>query len=231
MTNAPGYCAPEVAEHTIGLMLALDRKIPFFDRQVRKGHWNPTEGYPLYRIAGKTVGLVFFGEIPKRMVPVLKAFEMKILVYAPTKSGEYLSSFGCKKVELEELLHESDFVSLHCPLIKGVTEHLIGEAELKKMKPTSFLINTARGAIVDEKALVKALRQGWIRGAGIDVLEREQSAESDLTDMEERVVITPHAAYISEDALHEGRRIALEQLVSCIIMEERPKNAVNEIKL
>lgn len=227
-TNAPGFCAPEVALHVTGLIIDLARKITFFDKSVRSGQWNPFLGYPLERIEGKTVGLVFFGEIPQKLVPMLQGIGLEILVYAPTKTEAYLAQWGCKKASsLDELLMSSDFVSLHCPLIKEVTYHLIGEAELKKMKKTAFLINTSRGAVVDEKALVKALDQGLIQGAGIDVIEDEVNEKSDLFRFNERVVITPHAAFISEDSFYGARRIALEQLVQCLVKKERPSNLIN----
>jgi D-3-phosphoglycerate dehydrogenase len=229
LTNAPEFCAPEVALHVTGMIIDLVRKITFFDKSVRAGKWDPLIGYKTERIEGKTVGLVFFGAIPKLMVPMLKGLGLHILVYAPTKTKEYLESFGCKKAEtLDELLENSDFVSLHCPLIKGVTEHLIGEKELKKMKKSAFLINAARGSIVDEPALVKALKEGWIKGAGIDVIEDEANEKSDLFEFNDNVVITPHAAFISEDSFFGARKIALEQLVQRLSKKQVPTNLINK---
>ncbi|MCI1956662.1 MAG: C-terminal binding protein [Oscillospiraceae bacterium] len=227
VTNTPGFCAEEVATHAVGLMMDLARKITYFDRTVRQGKWDPLLGYPLHRMSGKTVGLVYFGNIPKRMVPILHALQMRILVFAPTKSKEYLAEFGCEKAEmLEELLERSDFVSLHTPLMPSTT-HLIGEGELKKMKKTAFLINTARGAVVDEAALVKALRSGEILGAGIDVIEDEETEKSELFNLE-NTVITPHAAFISEDSFYDARKKALEQLVQRLSKGERPDFLVNK---
>jgi len=228
ITNIPGFCAEEVSVHAIGFMIDLVRKITYFDKSVRAGVWNPLIGYKTYRLTGLTFGMVFFGEIPKAMVPVLKALGLKVQVYAPTKTKEYLAQFGCEKVEtLEELLQTSDFVSLHCPLIPGVTYHLIGEKELKLMKKSAFLINTARGSVVDEPALVKALKEGWIKGAGIDVIEDEANEKSDLFELE-NVVITPHAAFISEDSFYDGRRRALKQLVMRLSEKVRPSSLVNK---
>lgn len=228
VTNIPGFCAEEVAVHAIGLMIDLVRKITFFDKSVRAGKWDPLLGYKTYRLTGKTFGMVFFGEIPKKMVPALKALGLKILVYAPTKTKEFLSEYGCEKAEtLDELLKESDFVSLHCPLIEGVTYHLIGERELSLMKKEAFLINTARGSVVDEPALVKALKEGTIKGAGIDVIEDETNEVSDLFELE-NTVITPHAAFISEDSFYDGRKRALEQLVQRFSKKEKPSTIVNK---
>lgn len=229
LANAPGFCAEEVALHTVGMAIDLVRKITFYDKSVRAGSWTPLMGYKTYRMTGMTFGMVFFGDIPKKMVPILKALGLKILVYAPTKTTEYLAEFGCEKAEtLEELLKASDFVSLHCPLIPDVTYHLIGEAQLKQMKPSAFLINTARGSVVDESALVKALKEGWIKGAGIDVIEDEVNETSELFSLNDNVVITPHAAFLSEDSFYAARRIALEQLVQRLSKKQLPTNLVNK---
>lgn len=229
LTNAPGFCAEEVAVHTIGMVLDLVRKLTFYDKSVRAGKWDPLIGYKTYRMTGLTYGMVFFGDIPKKMVPILKALGLKILVYAPTKTAEYLGKFGCEKAEtLGELLWASDFVSLHCPLIPGVTYHLIGEEQLRQMKPSAFLINTARGSVVDEAALVKALKEGWIKGAGIDVIEDEANEVSELFSLNDNVVITPHAAFLSEDSFYAARRIALEQLVQRLCKKQIPTNLVNK---
>ncbi|NTV77753.1 MAG: C-terminal binding protein [Clostridiales bacterium] len=228
VTNIPGFCAEEVAVHAVGFLIDLVRKITFYDRSVREGKWNPLLGYKTYRMTGMTFGMVFFGEIPKAMIPILKALGLKVLVYAPTKTKEYLAQYGCEKAEtLEELLTVSDFVSLHCPLIPGVTYHLIGEKELKLMKKTAFLINTARGSVVDEPALVKALKEGWIKGAGIDVIEDEANEVSELFGLE-NVVITPHAAFISEDSFYDGRKRALKQLVMRLSEKVKPSSLVNK---
>lgn len=227
VTNIPGFCADEVALHTVGFVIDLVRKITFFDRTVQKGKWNPLLGYKTYRVKDKIFGMVFFGEIPKRMVPMLKAMGLSILVYAPTKTAEYLKEFGCEKAEtMDELLEKSDFISMHCPLIEGVTYHMMGEEEFKKMKDTAFFINTARGSVVDEKALVKALKEGWIQAAAVDVIEDEMTETSELFGLE-NCILTPHAAFMSEDSFYEGRRRSLEHLVQRLSKGERPTNLVN----
>lgn len=229
LANAPGFCTEEVAVHTVGMLIDLVRKITFYDKSVRAGKWDPLIGYKTYRMTGMTFGMVFFGSIPKAMVPILKALGLKILVYAPTKTSEFLAEYGCVKADtLEELLEASDFVSLHCPLIPDVTYHIIGEKELKRMKPSAYLINTARGPVVDEPALVKALREGWIKGAGIDVIEDEATEKSDLFQFNDNVVITPHVAFLSEDSFYAARRIALEQQVQRLSEKRLPDNLVNK---
>lgn len=229
VTNVPGYCAEEVATHAVGMAIALARKITFLDRDVREGNWDPVAGYPVYRMSGKTFGLVFFGAIPQKMVPVLLALGMRVLVYAPTKSAEELSKFGCEKAEtLNGLLEESDFVSLHCPLIDGVTDHLMGEAEFHRMKNTAFFINTARGACVDEAALYNALKTGEITAAAVDVLENEESIDSSLIGLE-NCIVTPHAAFMSEDSYYEERQRCLRHLCQRLAarLAARPGNLVN----
>lgn len=227
VTNIPGFCTEEVALHTIGMIIDLVRKITFLDRLVRKGKWDPLSGYKTYRLTGKTIGLYFFGSIPKAMMPMLKAMGLNVLVYAPTKTKEYLGGFGAEKVEtFDELLIKSDFVSLHCPLMASTT-HLISERELKLMKESAYLINTARGKVVDETALIKALKGGWIKAAAVDVIEDEDNEQSELFSLE-NTVITPHAAFISEDSFYEGRRRALKQLVLRLAKNEKPESLVNK---
>jgi D-3-phosphoglycerate dehydrogenase len=226
LTNVPGFCAEEVALHTVGLAIDLVRKLTYLDRAVRSGQWNPLLGYKTYRITGNTFGLVYFGAIPKLMVPMLRGLGLKILVYAPTKTREYLAEFGCEKAEtLNELLERSDFVSLHTPL-SSETFHMIGEEQLGRMKPGAYLINTARGGVVDESALVRALKDGVIKGAGIDVIEDETNEKSELFAIE-NTVITPHAAFMSEDSFYDAREKALAQLVARLCRNDRPEFLVN----
>lgn len=228
VTNSPGFCSEDVALHTVGMLIDVVRKISFLDRTVRAGKWNPLLGVMPQRITGKKIGLIFFGSIPKLMVPMLTAIGLEVLVWAPTKTAEYLAEYGVTKVEtLEELLVESDFVSMHTPLMPQ-TRHLLSTAEFELMKPTAVVINTARGAVIDEVALVAALRTGQIAAAAIDVIEDEDNETSELFELE-NVVITPHAAFVSEQSLNSAKEIALTQLVQYLVKAERPTNLVNEI--
>jgi D-3-phosphoglycerate dehydrogenase len=226
VVNAPGFCVEEVALHTLGLLIDLVRSISFLDRSVRAGSWDPLLGPMPHRISGKTAGLVFFGGIPQRLAPMLKAIGLRVLAWAPTKSAEFLSSFGVEKAEtLDELLTQSDFVSLHTPLIPE-TFHLIGERELALMKPSAFLINTARGAVVDERALVRALRANTIAGAGVDVIEDDTLEQSELFGLE-NVVITPHSAFVSAESFFSARKICLRQMVQRLVEGRWPDTLVN----
>ncbi len=227
VTNIPGFCTEEVALHCVGLLIDLVRKISYLDRSVRAGNWNPLLGYQTHRVTGKTIGLVFFGGIPKAMMPMLKALGLNVLVYAPTKTKWYLAQYGAEKADtLEELLAASDFVSLHTPLLPE-TRHMISTPQLARMKKSAFLINTARGAVVDEAALVQALKNGEICGAGIDVIEDEANEKSELFSLE-NVVITPHAAFVSEESFYEGRKRALRQLVLRLSQHTAPEFLVNK---
>ena len=226
VTNAPGFCTEDVALHCVGLLIDLARNISYFDRRVREGKWDYESAPKMHRISGKTVGLVFFGSIPKAMVPMLKGFGLHILVYAPTKTAEYLSSFGVGKADtLDDLLEQADFVSLHMPLNEK-TYHMIGAKELGKMKKTAFLINTARGSVVDEAALVDALRSGVIAGCAVDVIEDVVGQQTALTSFE-NTVVTPHTAFLSEESYYGAREIALRQLVQRLVRQEPPDHLVN----
>ncbi|EST12689.1 C-terminal binding protein [Sporolactobacillus laevolacticus] len=226
VTNCPEFCSEEVALHTIGLMIDLTRKITLLDRSVRHGKWDPLYGYKTYRLTGKTVGLYFFGSIPKAMMPMLQALNVRVLVYAPTKTKAFLKEFGVEKVDtFEELLTQSDILSLHCPLLDS-TAHLISERELKMMKKDAFLINTARGKVVDETALVKALKEGEIKAAAVDVIEDETTETSPLFALD-NTIITPHSAFVSEDSFYNARKIALEQLVQRLSKNQKPEHLVN----
>jgi len=234
VTNSPGFCTEEVGVHTVGMLIDCVRKLTMLDKSVRRGSWDPLLGGKTHRISGGKVGLIFFGSIPQYMIPILKAMGLTVQVWAPSKTAEYLAGFGCEKVEtLEELLQTSDFVSIHSPLVteaqpgRPATYHIMGEKEFKLMKPSAYFINTARGPVVDEPALVKALKEGWIKGAAVDVIEDEATEKSDLFELD-NVVITPHAAFVSEEAFADARIFALQNLVDLLHGNKIPRNLVNK---
>ena len=233
VTNCPGYCAEDVATHAIALMLDLMRKVTFANRHVLQGSWEPRGGYEVYRTQGRTLGLVFFGRIARAVAPIARGLGMRVLVWAPTKSAELLASAGCEKAaSLEELLAESDVVSLHCPLIDE-TAGLIGARELALMKPTAYLVNTARGPLVDEGALTDALdaniatggREG-IRAAGLDVLCDETKRNQRLI-AHPRCIVTPHAAYDSAEAADNLRLMCLQAACDLLVRGEQPQHLVH----
>ncbi|HEB31808.1 MAG TPA: hypothetical protein ENI15_13200 [Spirochaetes bacterium] len=175
VANVTDYCIDEVSDHTMALLLACARKIVFLDRHVKNGSWNVKLSAPVYSISNKTLGLVGYGKIGRKVSQKAQAFGMKVISCDPNVSPEFMKQNNAGHSDLETLLKESDFVSLQVPLTKD-TCHLIGEIELKMMKNTSFLINTSRGPLIDEKALYKALAKKLIAGAGIDVVEEEPLA-------------------------------------------------------
>ena len=231
-TNCPGYCSLDVAQHATGLMLDLMRKITFSNRDVLAGAWEPTGGYAAHRTQGQTIGLVFFGNIARSMASIAQALGMNVVVWAPTKTHEELAQAGCTKMEsLDELLDASDVVSLHCPLIPQ-TENLIGAHELEAMKPSAFLINTARGPIVDEEALLDALNEGissngarGIQGAALDVLADETAPNRALIE-HPRCIVTPHTAFCTEEANDTLRRMTLKAQVDYLVHGIMPEHIV-----
>ena len=227
VTNVPGYCTYGVALHTLGLIVDLYKKITWRDRQVRLGTWDDMAGYRAPRPAGKTCGLVYFGSIPKALVPMLRAIGMDVLVYAPTKTRDYLGERGCTKVDsIDDLFMRSDVVSLHCPLT-AETANIVNEHTLSLMQPSAFVVNTARGGCVDEEALATALANGTITAAAVDVIRDETNAKSPLIGLD-NCIVTPHAAYLSTDSYLEMRRRALENALAGV-SGEVPTNAVNRL--
>ncbi len=232
-TNCPGYCSLDVAQHATGLMLDLMRKITFSNRDVLNGAWAPTGGYAAHRTQGQTIGLVFFGNIARAIASIAQTLGMNVIVWAPTKTREELAQAGCTKAEtLDELLAASGVVSLHCPLIPQ-TEHLIGAHELKIMKPNSFLINTARGPVVDEAALLAALDENiasngtrGIQAAALDVLADESAPNRALIE-HPRCIVTPHAAYCTEEANDTLRRMTLKAQVDYLVRDIMPEYVVS----
>lgn len=194
VTITPGVNSKAVAAMTLGLLLCVARRICYSDQMLRQGKWEPTIGLDL---AGKTLGIVGLGAIGKLVAGRALAFEMHVVAYDPVQDDEFAIEHGISYVDRDQLLEMSDFVSLHLPLTRE-TRGYIGERELRRMKPTACLINTARGAIVDENALYRALRESWIAGAGLDVFAQEPLLESPLLALD-NVVMTPHIAGWTED--------------------------------
>ena len=204
LINAPGLNAQSVAEHVIGLMVAVSKKFRSLDGVVRNGRWAEKRFYMGNELYEKTLGIIGFGNIGSRLAKMAQAFGMEIITYDPYIPQEKVSHLDIKMVDLESLLKNSDYVSVNAPLTKE-TRRLIGEKQLRLMKRDAVMINTARGGLIDEQALVKALEEHWIAGAGIDVLENEPVTTHPLFNIE-NVILTPHTASWTIEAF---RRIAV----------------------
>ena len=222
VANVPDYCMDEVANQTIAMILTLIRKTAFFDRKVKSGEWDFRQGIPIYRTKGKTMGLIGCGKIGLEVGKRISAFGVKVMTFDPylEKAPE-----GVELKDFDTVLKESDFISIHCPL-NDSTRHLIGDEAFKKMEKKPFLINTSRGPIIDGKALIQALEQGLISGAGLDVLEKEPpDSQSPLLKME-NVVLSPHIGFYSEESISELKRRTAKN-VSDVLMGRRPDSVVN----
>src|ERR1700722_7137271 len=198
----PDYCLREVSDHAMALLLALARKVTFSNKLVQSGRWEVPPIVPLRRLEGQVLGLVGFGNIPRTFAPKAKAFGLKVLTYDPYVKPDALAAAGVDGVSLDDLLARSDFVSVHAPLMSA-TRGLMNAAAFAKMKKGAFLINTARGPLVDEAALVAALDSGHLGGAALDVVTTEPLAKDSPLIGRDNVILTPHTAFYSVEALEE----------------------------
>ena len=223
VTNNPTYCIEEVAEHTMALVLACARRVAVYDRLVRGGRWELPPGKPLFRLSGRTLGLVGFGNIARQVAVRAAAFGMRILFADPVV--EEGAEFPGKKMELHGLLQASDFVSLHPPLT-AQTRKMINDEALSHMKPSAFLVNCSRGPIVDTDALVRALDAKKIAGCALDTTDPEPLPDPHPLRGRENVIVTPHVAWYSEQAL-VGLQAGAPGEVRRVLTGEWPVNVVN----
>src|SRR5215471_17179130 len=220
VTNTPGVNAHAVAEHTLALMLAVTRRIPAMDRDTRAGHW--PRGM-LVQLEGRTVGLIGLGAIGSRVAELLKPFGVRLLAATYGPDGGRAAALGARHVPVETLLQESDIVSLHL-LLSAKTRGYLGRERLALMKPTAFLINTARGAIVDKAALLDALREGRIAGAALDVFHEEPIPQGDPILGLPNVVLTPHNGGQTREVIDAGILRAVENVEH--FLAGRPRDVV-----
>jgi len=225
VTNVPDFCLEEVSDHTMALLLACARRIAQFSQATRSGVWNLKMGQPIFRLRGQTLGLIGYGNIAKTLALKAAAFGLKIIAYTPRLEPDALEPFGTATQDLDELLRQADYVSIHAPLTEQ-TRRLIDARALRLMKPAAYLINTSRGAIIDETALHQALTEGWIAGAALDVLVQEPAAPTHPLLALENVIITPHAAFYSETAVAELAEKAAVH-VAQVLRGKIPTNVVN----
>jgi D-3-phosphoglycerate dehydrogenase len=224
VTRVPDYCLDEVSDHTMALLLALVRKIPFANSLVNAGRWGMPAVAPIHRLRGTVLGLVGFGKIPQLLAPKAKAFGIKLVAYDPYVSESVMSIAGVEQVDFAKLLKVSDYVSIHTPLLPE-THHLFNADIFAQMKPTAYLINTARGPIVDEAALAHALETRRIAGAALDVLSSEPPVISPLFGRD-NVILTPHMSFYSVESLIELQTKAAEDVVR-VLTGQMPHNPIN----
>jgi D-3-phosphoglycerate dehydrogenase len=224
VTKVPDYCIDEVSDHAMALLLAVVRKIPFANARAHAGRWEMPAVVPIHRLRGSTLGLVGFGRIPQLVAPKAKSFGLHVLTYDPYIPQEVTDRAGVEKVEFAELVKRSDYISIHSPLMPE-THHLFNAAVFAQMKPTAYLVNTARGPIVDEDALAHALDAGQLAGAALDVLSQEPPTSSPLFGRD-NVVLTPHTSFYSVESLVELQTKAADEVVR-VLTGEPPRNPVN----
>jgi D-3-phosphoglycerate dehydrogenase len=224
VTRVPDYCLDEVSDHAMALLLSSVRKIPFLNGRTQGGTWEMKAAVPIHRLRGTVLGLVAFGQIPQLMAPKAKSFGMRVVTYDPYVPQEVLTKAGVERVEFDELVKVSDYISIHTPLMPA-THHMFNADVFKRMKPTAYVINTARGPIIDEAALAQALDQKEIAGAALDVMEKEPTTSSPLFGRP-NVIITPHSSFYSEESLVDLQTKAAEEVVR-VLTGQAPRNPVN----
>lgn len=193
VTNTPESIANSVAEHAVSLLFALSRQIVNYDRRVRTGEWGLKKAWDSWHMNGQTLGLIGFGFIARKVAKFMSGFDLKIFCFDPYQKEEFFRANNVIPVDMDTLLRESDFISVHCPLTDS-TFHLFGEAEFRKMKKSALIVNTSRGAVIDEEALFNALKNKLISGAALDVTETEPLAKNSPLLKLENLIITPHVA-------------------------------------
>jgi D-3-phosphoglycerate dehydrogenase len=222
VTNVPDYCISEVSDHALALLLAAARNIAFFHARTKRGEYALEAGPPMKRLAGATLGLAGLGRIARALVPKARALGLEVIAY--NRGGDDHGT-GCGMVSFDRLLAQSDFISVHLPL-SDETRGLFCERAFARMKPSAWLINTSRGALVDHEALYRAIQSGRIAGAALDVFDPEPPDLSRPLFRDERVIVTPHAAFLSAESLRELRTRASSQIATAL-EGRRPENVVN----
>jgi D-3-phosphoglycerate dehydrogenase / 2-oxoglutarate reductase len=220
VTYVPDYCLHEVSDHAVALLLALARKIPFANNLVQSGRWELAPIVPIRRLVGQTLGLVGFGNIPRLVAPKAQAFGLKVVTYDPYVAPEALKAANVEGVSFDRLCEISDFVSVHAPLLPA-TRGILNADAFAKMKKGVFIINTARGPLIDEPALIAALDSGKVGGAALDVVAVEPLAKDSPLIGRDNVILTPHTAFYSVEALTELQSKAATD-VARVLAGEKP---------
>ncbi len=224
-TNAPGFCVEEVSDHALALILALSRHLPECQDITRKGLWEFADVWSIRRLKGQILGLVGSGRTGRAVASKAKAFGLQVKVYDPYLSKSEMSLLNVDSVQFDDLVSTADFISLHVPLNEE-TRHLINEEVFGSMKDTAFLINTSRGDVVDESALINALKTKKIAGAGLDVLSQEPpEVQNPLLSMP-NVIVSPHSAFVSHEALTDLAAMSTKAVID-MLEGKVPENILN----
>lgn len=221
VTNVPDYCMEETSDHALALLLACARRLWPLLNVTKQGGWDLQSEQPYFRLRGRTLGLIGYGRIAQALVSKAQALGLRVLAYTPRLTAVDVAPDVDVTNDLHDLLRQSDYVSLHAPAT-AVTKHLINADALRQMKPTAYLINTARGALVDEAALYTAVSEGWILGAALDVLQNEAPNTNNPLLTLDNVLITPHTAFYSREAITELTTKAAQNIVATLQGQPTP---------
>lgn len=213
--NVTDYSIDEVSDHAFALLLALARKVVKLNTEVKSGVWDFNLGKPVFRLRGRTLGLIGLGRIPQALAKKAQAFGLKVVAFDPFMPQEAAESMDVELLELNEVCKKSDFVSVHAPLME-TTKGMISDEQFGHMKKDAFIINTARGPVIDEAALIRALEAGQIAGAGLDVAEVEPMLANNPLLKMENVIITPHIAWYSEESELELKRKTARNVIDVL---------------
>ena len=235
VTNVRDYCTEEVADHAIALWLTLARKLPDYDRATHRGVWQWQSGEPIYRIRGRTMGVVSFGKIGQAISQRAKVFGVQIIAYDPYLPAHVAKEFGVELVSKADLLARADYILMQAPMTPD-TRHFLSDAEFSVMKPGAIVVNTGRGPTIDNQALYRALTTGHIAAAGLDDPEEEPAKRAQWSPADNpiftlpNVIVTPHAAYYSEESIHIARETAASE-VARVLTKQTPRFPVNATAL